>query len=180
MTTKTLKTAAAGAALLIAASLGGQAMAQSYGDHGYSGQQPPAYDQRGGYDQGDHDRGYGQGDYGRGQYGGSSAYDRDFGDRGFNDHDFDQRGGRFYYGGDVRQRMERIEQWARFSARSGRLNHWEARRVFGMLDQVHQQFRWARRDGFVSPREQMMLNGRLDEVVRFIRNHRDYDGGRRY
>jgi hypothetical protein len=171
MTTKTLKTAAAGAALLIAASIGGQAFAQSYGGHGdWGGQPQPAYDQRGDYGRGGQDN-----------YGGPSAYDRDFGDRGFNDRDFDQRGGRFYYGGDVRQRMERIEQWARFGARSGRLNRWEARRVFGMLDQVRQQARWARRDGFISPREQMMLNGRLDEVVRFIRVHQNrFDDGRRY
>lgn len=171
MTTKTLKTAAAGAALLIAASLGGQAFAQSYGDR-HGGQSQPAYDQRGGY---------GQGDYGRGEYGGSSAYDRDFGARGFNDRDFDQRGGRFYYGGDIRQRMERIEQWARFGARSGRLNRWEARRAFAMLDQVRRQVRWSNRDGFMSPRERMVLNGRLDEVVRFIRVHQDrFDDGRRY
>lgn len=174
MTKRTLKTAAAGAALLIAASLGGQAFAQSYGDHGYGGQQPPAYDQRGGYGPGD------QGDYGRGDDRGGGAYDRDFGDRRFDDRAFDQRGGRFYYDGDVRQRMERIEQWARFSTRSGRLNRWEARRVFGMLDQVRQQLRWSGRDGFVSPREQMMLNGRLDQVVRFIRAHNDFNGDRRY
>ena len=171
MTTKTLKTAAAGAALLIAASIGGQAFAQSYGDHGYGGQPQPAYDQR------DH----GQGGYGQDNYGGPGAYDRDFGARGFNDRDFDQRGGRFYYGGDVRQRMERIEQWARFGARSGRLSHWEARRAFAMLDQVRQQVRFSHRDGFISPREQMMLNDRLDEVVRFIRTHQHrFDDGRRY
>jgi hypothetical protein len=172
MTTKMLKTAAASAALLIAASLGGQAFAQNYGGHGSGGQPQPAYDQRGDY---------GQGDHGRGDYGAQSNYDRDFGARGFNDRDFDQRGGRFYYSGDVRQRMERIEQWARFGARSGRLNRWEARRAFGMLDQVRQQARWSNRDGFMSPREQMALNGRLDEVIRFIRVHqRRIDDGRRY
>lgn len=172
MTTKTLKMAAASAALLITASLGGQAFAQSYGDHG--GQPQPAYQQggdhgqRGGYDQ-------------RGDQGAAGAYDRDFGDRGFNDREFDQRGGRFYYGGDIRQRMERIEQWARFGARNGRLDRRDARRAFGMLDQLRQQVRWSNRDGVVSPREQMMLNGRLDQVVRFIRVHQNrIDDGRRY
>jgi len=177
MTFNGIKATAAAAAVLITASLAGQALAQPGQGYqgGYQQQGPGGYGHQGagqggpgGYDHGD------RGDYDRG---GPSSYDRDFGDRNFNDREFDQRG-RFYYGGDIRQRVERIEQWARFSVRSGRLNRWQAHRVFAMLDGVRQEARYARRDGFVSPREQARLNMRLDETVRFLRSHMNH--GPRY
>lgn len=176
MTYKGIRMTAAAAAVLITASLAGQTMAQPQAPQNMGAQRD--YHQGGDYG----DRSYGQdnrGDYGRGDYG---AQDREFGDRSFNDRDFNQRG-RFYYGGEIRQRMERIEQWASFGARNGRLNRWEADRVYRMLDQIRQEARFARRDGYVSPREQMRLNARLDDAVRFLRRHMSRDGwngGRHY
>ena len=169
MTFNGIKATAAAAAVLIAASLAGPVLAQP----GQGGYQPaPGYQQdQGGYDhqsgQGGYDRGDRNGGYDRGDQGG---YDRDFGDRNFNDREFDQRG-RFYYGGDIRQRSEWSEQVALSCCHPGQLNRWQADRVFAMLDGVRREARFARRDGFVSPREQMRLNMRLDETVRFLRSH---------
>jgi hypothetical protein len=171
MTFNGIKATATAAAVLIAASLGGQALAQPPG----GGQQPSG--------QRDYHQG---GDYGdrngpslRDQ---QQSGDRDFGDRNFNDREFDQRG-RFYYGGETRQRIDKIEQWARYSVRSGRLTGGQADRVFTMLQSIRQQARAFRRDGVVTPRERMILNSRIDDTVRYLRGHMirgPHEGGRRY
>jgi hypothetical protein len=170
MTFNGIKATAAAAAVLITASLAGQALAQPQGAYPQSA---PQRDFHQGGDYGDRN-----GPSLRDRQGG----DREFGDRNFNDREFDQRG-RFYYGGETRQRLDKIEQWARFGVRSGRLNRWQAGRVFEMLRSIKQQARAARRDGFVSPRERMVLNHRIDATVRFMRTHMNrgpYNGGRRY
>lgn len=169
MTFNGIKATAAAAAVLIAASLAGQAFAQPQGQY----QQGAQRDYHQGGDYGDRNGpSVRDGDYG----------DRDFGDRNFNDREFNQSG-RFYYGGETRQRLEKIEQWTRFSVRSGRLNRWQGERVFDMLRSIKQQAHAFRRDGVVTPRERMVLNRRIDNTVQYLRGHMDrrpHDGGRRY
>src|SRR6185369_12396525 len=145
------------AALLLGTALAAPAFAdsQGYGNHGGNG----AHDNR----SGDRD-GYNDNDGSRGGYN-----DRDYGN--YNDRDFADHG-RFYYGGNVRQRLERLEHWAKFMARSGQLNPWKARRAFEMLREVRFDAFGARRDGYVSPWEKARINRSLDRIVVFLRDAR--------
>jgi hypothetical protein len=113
------------------------------------------------------DNGYGDRD--------NNYSDRDYGN-GFQGRDFDS-GGRFYYGGNVWQRFERVQHWARYLARSGGLNRYEAHRAFDMLDSIRGQLRAAQYHGGLSPWRRMALNRELNRVVWFLRQHND---GRRY
>lgn len=166
MQTKFL-TAAAAAALML--TTGGQALAQNgYGD-GY-GRGDPAHGgmrHQGGYSDDDFGSGYNgrfsDNDYGR------FSYD-DFGDRG-----------RFYQRGNVAERFQRLRHFISFQERTGRINRFEARRANDMLQSIRYQARQFRRDGFVSPRERMVLNNRLDRLVQFLRqSRRDHDDPRDY
>jgi hypothetical protein len=97
--------------------------------------------------------------------------DRDY-HGGFNDRDFDN-GGRFYYGGDIRQRFERLEHFTRYLAHSGALNRWEARRAFAMLDDIRDEMRASRDHGGMSAWRRATINRNLNQVRWFLRSHSD-------
>ncbi|MGZ8369421.1 MAG: hypothetical protein ACXWVH_00015 [Caulobacteraceae bacterium] len=169
-------TAAAAAALMLAA--GGQAFAQSggYGGGSYGGAQTSG----GNYGHGDPSHGgmvnrggYDDADFGR-EGGGYRFNDNDYGRFSYND--FGAQG-RFYQGGDVRARTERLEHFIRWQVRSGRINRWEASRAQDMLQQIRRQARVFRmNDGRLDGRERSILNARLDRLVQFLRNaRRDHD-----
>ncbi len=153
MTSKSLKTAVATAALLLTTALAGPAFAESWNDHNGS-----AYS--------DQSQSYGHN--GDNRDGGFS--DRDYG-HGFNDNDF-ANSGRFYYHGDVRQRYERLENWTRFMARNGQLNRWQAERAFAMLREIRMQAFRGRDTGYVSPWQRVRLNRSLDHLTVFLREAR--------
>jgi len=98
--------------------------------------------------------------------------DRDYG-QGVHDYDFGEHG-RFYYRGDVRDRLARLEHWLNFLVRSRQISRWEAYRVSNALDSIRHQAFYFRRDGFLSWQERRMLNARLDSVVAFLRQERQH------
>jgi hypothetical protein len=124
--------------------------------------------------------GYAQNHNGYGDHNGGGAFnDRDY-SQGFHDRDFGEHG-RFYYNGNVRQRLERLEHLTKFLARDGELNRWEANRAFDMLREIRFQVFKIRQDGYVSPWEKARLNRKLDQLVMFLRDARhDGRGWNRY
>jgi len=153
MTIKGIRAAVAGLAL-VAAGIGGQALAQDYPGHGGYDRGSIDYN-RGGYDRGsvDYNRG---GDYGR----------RDFGDSR------DQRR-------DPQQRFGEIRGWTLDLTRSRQIDRRESDRAIGMLGDIRRDIVKARRDGRISPVERQDLNERLDRVVAFVQTSQ-HDGGRRW
>jgi len=153
----TIRTTMIAAALLMTTALGTPALADSWNGH----------DTGNGYASGDNSYGY-QGThngYGDQRDGGS-----------FRDHDsYDQ--GRYGFGDDTRQRLERIEHWVRYMIQSGELNRWQTHRAFDMLHSVREEASYGQRDGRTSPWERAKLDRSLDQLVSFLRDSQNNGRG---
>jgi hypothetical protein len=152
MNNKTLLAVATAALMMSAAA---PALADTMGG-GYHQGDTYSHDSNHNNDYSDRDNGYSDRDYGR----------------AFHDRDFDN-GGRFYYGGDIRQRFERLEHFARYLAHSGALNRWEARRAFAMLNDIHDEMHASRYHGAMSAWRRGAINRDLNQVRYFLRAHSD-------
>ena len=150
-------TLAAAASLAALTAFAAPAMAQDY----RSTYERPAYEHT--YDRGE--------DYSRTHFDAHPGYDRP----GFERPGFEH--GSF----DLRERTERLTEFARRGAEVGWLNGWQARRVFDTLRDVRREAGYARwSGGRLDERERYALNARLDRVQEVLRHAREETRFRRY
>ena len=95
-----------------------------------------------------------------------SFQDRDYGG-GFSDGDFGERG-RFYYGGDVRERLDRLAHFVRYLTRTHQIGFWQAHRLYDTLGSIKAQAFFFQRDGRLSWQEKRVLNARIDMAIVMI------------
>ena len=155
MRLNTLPTAAA-AATLLAAALGGQALAQDarYGD---------GHDNRGGYVQAD--RQYDGGN--RGNYGGYGGYD--------------QNGGRYYDHGTFRTRIDQLQTWTDSMDRSGQIDRRDAAQARSLLSDLRRKVYYSGSYGYFSERDRVTINTWFDRITQLLETSRRGGGyGRDY